>query len=98
MTRMTGSNCAVMCNLIKTHTDGSEDGNESGSGDWDGEGTGIDREREQQARSDIRHIRQERNRVEDHALPFLTRHHFCRQEVAPAGNQKLRAQDPAPAR
>ena len=40
MTRMTGPDCAVMCNLINTHThtntqdgDGRGDGNESSSGD-----------------------------------------------------------------
>ena len=45
---------------------------------------------------------EEGSRVQDKAFPFRTRHplytiHF-RQEVVPAGNQQLRAQDPAPAR
>ena len=35
---------------------------------------------------------QERSRVEGQALPFCTRDHRCRQEVAPVGSQKLRAQ------
>ena len=41
---------------------------------------------------------QDRSRVEKEALLFRTRHHLYRQEVALAGNQKLRAQDPAPIR
>ena len=32
-------------------------------------------------------LHQEINRVEGWALPFRTRHHLCRQEVAPAGSQ-----------
>ena len=32
------------------------------------------------------------------ALSGLIWHHFCRQEVALAGSQQLRAQDPAPVR
>ena len=40
----------------------------------------------------------ERSRVEDQALPFRTRHDLCRQEVAPEGSQKIRAQGPAQAR
>ena len=43
-------------------------------------------------------LHQEGSRVEDQVLPFQTRHHLCRQEVAPAGSQKLGAQNPAPAR
>ena len=40
MTRMTGPDCAVMCNLINTHTrtpDGSGDGSEDCSGDGNGD-------------------------------------------------------------
>ena len=45
MTRMTGPDCVVMCNLINTHThtrngDGSGDGNESNSGDGNGDEDG----------------------------------------------------------
>ena len=40
----------------------------------------------------------ERSRIDDQALPFRTRHHLCRQEVATSGSQQLRAQDRAPAR
>ena len=32
MTRMTGPDCAVMCNLIKTHTHTHTDGNGTGTG------------------------------------------------------------------
>ena len=39
----------------------------------------------------------QKSRVEDLALPIRTRHHLCREEVAPAGSQQLRAQDSAPA-
>ena len=40
----------------------------------------------------------ERSGVEDQALPFCKRHHFCRREVAPAGIKQFWAQDPAPSR
>ena len=42
--------------------------------------------------------RQGRSKVEDQALSFRTQHYLCRQEVALAGSQQLRAQDPVPAR
>ena len=41
---------------------------------------------------------EERSRVEDRALLLRTRRRLCRREVAPAGSQQLRAQDPAPDR
>ena len=50
MTRMTGPDCAVMCNLINTHTHthhtlgvggGNDDGHGVGGGNGDGDGTGT---------------------------------------------------------
>ena len=44
MTRMTRPDCAVICNLINTHThiqEGAQDGNENGSGDGAGTGTEV---------------------------------------------------------
>ena len=57
----------------------------------------MERKRGEEESFDIRHIRG-KNRAQDQALLFRTRHHLCRQDVTPAGSQKLRAQDPAPAR
>ena len=81
--------------------DDSGDENEGTSGDGDGVGDGKgDEKGEGRGEGGVLWYpqHQEISRVEDQALPFRTRHHFCRQEVAPAGGQQLRTQDPVPAR
>ena len=56
MTRMTGTDCAVMCNLTNTHSgdgnesssgdgNGKEDGNRDGNEDRNGEGGGVAKKR-----------------------------------------------------
>ena len=62
-----------------------------------GTGTIIERERRRGGEFSYR-PHQERSRVKNQALPFPTRHHLCRQEIAPAGSQQFRAQYPAPVR
>ena len=58
-------------------------------------GTGMRMEREgrEEESSGIHHMR--KYIIEDHALPFRTRHPLCRQRVASVGSQQLRAHDPA---
>ena len=75
----------------------SGDGNEGSSGNRNGDGIetrdGIgdgkgDEIREGRGREgELWYPHQERRRMEDQALPFLTRYHFCRQEVVPVGSQ-----------
>ena len=63
-------------------------GTGTGTGAETGKGTITDRERREEGGGIWYPPHQERSRVEDHALPIRTRHHPCRQEVAPAGSQQ----------
>ena len=71
--------------------DGDGDGFEDGNGNANGEGKGRG--------GKLWYLPHRQNaRVEDQTPSFRTRYDLYRQEVAPAGSQQLRAQDPAPAR
>ena len=78
MTRMTGTDCAVMCNLINTHTY-THTHNES---QHLAEAT-------EKARLQRRFFF-----VLQQALTFRTRHYLCRQGIALAGTQHFRSQGP----
>ena len=82
--------------------DGNEDrdGNEDAKGDENGDGIGDGKGHDSgEGRGGGEEFwnppHRKRSRVEDQTLPFRTQHDFCRQEVAPAGSQQLRVQDPA---
>ena len=78
---------------------GNENGDGDGIGDGIGDGNGNENREGNGGGGEIWYSpHRERSRGEDQALPFRTRHHLCRQEVASAGSQQLLAQDPAPAR
>ena len=84
--------------------DGSEDGNMSSSGDGNGDGDefrdgkGDENAEGRGAGRELLYPRHQERSREDQALPFCTRHHLCRQEVAPVGSHQLWAQDLTPAR
>ena len=84
--------------------DGSGDGNERSSGDGNGnegrigDGKGNENREGRGGGGELWYPpHRERSRVQHQALLFSTRHHLCRQEVAPASSQQLRALEPVPA-
>ena len=80
--------------LFQHKTGGNGDPSGSGIGAETRVGTAMKRgEREL-----VNPPHQVKNRVEEQVLSFRTRYHSCRQEVALAGSQLRRAQDPAPVR
>ena len=94
MTRMTGPDCAVMCNLINTHTHilikelairRVQHRSETYSNDSQhlAEGTEVAR------------LRRRFSFVLQQALSFRTRHHLCRQGVALASTRRPHSQGPA---
>ena len=76
-----------------------EDARKTGTGTGLESKTGKRIEREREGGRELWYpSHEEESKVENQALPLHTRHHLCRQEVANAGNQQLRALDPVPAR
>ena len=99
MTRMTGPDCAVMCNLINTHTHTHtpehflikelairrvEHRLETHSNKSQHLAEGAE----------VAHARRRSSFVLQQELSFRTRHHLCRQGVAFASTRQLRSQDP----
>ena len=83
MTRMTGPDCAVMCNLIITHTHThTQHRSETYSN-------------ESQHLAEGARLRRRFSFVLQQALSFRTRHHLCRQRVALASTRRPHSQGPA---
>ena len=83
MTRMTGPDCAVMCNLINIHTYIHTTETYSNESQHLAEGTEVAR------------LRGRFYFVLQQALSFRTRHHLCRQGVALASTRRPHSQGPA---
>ena len=92
MTRMTGPDCVVVCNLINTHTHICIHTHihKRGRG-WERR-----RERERDRRGRRRSEEAHKNCRRDQALSFRMRHHLGRQGVALAGTRQLRSQGLVP--
>ena len=78
--------------------DGNGNGDEGGSRGGIGDGKGNRIGEGEGEGKELWYPSDHGRTVEDQALQFLTRCYLCRQEVAPAGSQQLRAQGPAPVR
>ena len=76
----------------------AETGTGTGTGTGNGDGKGNENEDGRGGGDEVWYPpHQEKSRIEDQVLPFRTRDHLCRWELAPIGSQQPRAQDPAPA-
>ena len=105
MTRMTGSDCAVMCNLINTHTHTHTPCGEVGSYVRALKELAIRRvEHRSETHSnesqhlaegtEVARLRRRFSFVLQQALSFRTRHHLCRQGVTLASIRQPRSQGP----
>ena len=78
----------------RSREDGNEDvgGNGDGNGDGIGDGKGNENVKGWGGGGELWYpAHEERARVEDQVLPFYTRYNICRQQVALADSQQLRA-------
>ena len=96
MTRMTGPDCAVMCNLINTHTH-THTHKELAIRQVQHRSETHSNESQHLAEgTEVARLRRRFSFVLQQALSFRTRHHFCRQGVALASTRQFRSQGPVP--